>query len=421
MRYVLKSNDKNSFFLKSLFWGVLAGVMNQGLTFITNVLNARILKYNLGELTLYTTSNSFLQTFALLGLTACVLAIVSKNLKNPQENAKVISSIYLILAMSVASILILSISIELFVHSQYKIWNVDSNWKLIPLVFWFIASSIDQVQVAILFGYKAFKDIAKVSLLKGIITLIIITSLAYKWGVIGCLWGYTFSFTISLLCNYWYINRKNQEYGVSLSFCSLSETVKIILKKSLPLFGAGAVLTPAIWYSNHFLYNVENGTILLSLFAISYQWLVLIQFFPSQISKIVMPFVASLKSSERAIEKKGLKLSMGIVFLLVIFSLVFARIIIENLYHFDFSKASFGFYIMCLTGIFATHGTYVGQVMIGKGCVKYRTVADIIMGLTLVITFRFLVITHPQIALPIAYFFAYLLADLYLVLNMKKV
>lgn len=421
MKCVLKFTDKNLFLIKSLFWGILAGVMNQGLTFVTNVLNARILKYGLGELTLYLTSNSFLQTFALLGLTACVPAIVSKKMKDPKENEKVISSIYLILAISITIILLFAISIELLIPSQYKIWNVDSNWKLLPLIFLFIASSIDQVQVAILFGYKAFKDIAKVSLLKGVITLVIITSLTYKFEILGCLWGYTLSFLVSLLCNYWFIKKKNQEYGISLSFYSLGKHVRKILKKSLPLFGAGTILTPAIWYSNHFLYNVENGTILLSLFAVSYQWLILIQFFPVQISKIVLPIVASSKNDEKTIEKKGLILSMSIVLILVILSLLFARIIIEDLYRFDFSKVSFVFCIMCITGIFATHGTYIGQIMIGKGCVKYRTIADIILGITLVITFRFLVTSHPKIALPMAYFFAYFLADIYLVLNIKRV
>ena len=123
-------------------------------------------------------------------------------------------------------------------YVEFKIWETSSILTLIAAIIWFLTSALDLVQVAILLGFKAFKDVAKVSLLKGIISIAITYTLVAKYGVQGGVLGNSISFILSLICNYYFIRKNCQKYTITLTWKLSNSVYSEIFKLSIPIFSA---------------------------------------------------------------------------------------------------------------------------------------------------------------------------------------
>lgn len=413
---------KQRFFLESLFWGTLAGVFSQGLNFIANILIARLLgEQLLGEYTLFVSANAGLHTFGVIGLNVISTVLVAKYIHDKQKIGKIIPAIYIIVCS--ASILISFIGLILhYLPIHFKIWETSSIIITLLAATWFLTSAIDLVQIAILLGFKAFKDVAKVSLLKGIIAIAVIYILIEKFGVYGGILGNAISFLLSLACNYYYIKKNCRLQGITFNWKGIKDCFPEIFKLSMPIFGAAIFVAPAQWFVNYIIYNSNSGDIALSIFSIAYQWLVLIQFFPLQISKVALPILTSQLGSQdyKKTERIGLLFSISISIIIVILSYIFTRFIIQDLYHFDYSSAKNVFEIILLTGLFSTTNLYLGQTIIASGHIWGRTLADAIIAITLIIS-TLLIYKHDIIlALPISYLISFTLGTFVLYLFKRR-
>lgn len=140
--------------------------------------------------------------------------------------------------------------------------------------------------------------------------------------------------------------------------------------------------------------------------------MVLIQFFPLQISKVVLPYLTMQKENikdYKSIERSGLIISILIRLFLVIISLIFDSNIIK-MYKIDYPISKYAFRIMMLAALFSIVNLYLGQSIIASGKAWRRTLVDIIISISMLITFL-LVYTHSTVlSLPITYCFSFLLA-----------
>lgn len=405
-------------FYSSLFWGTTAAVFIQGSNFLINIMLARILGTDLGQVTLLLAANSTLQTFCLLGLNVSPTIIVSKYVEKGilPYMVQAMYAIILIMTLFIGSI---SVFIEYQNVIDVKIWNTNNTLLLCCCIIWLLASSIDSVQVAILLGLKSFRELAMVSCVKGILSFAIILPLSLWKGVVGVILGYALGFTIGLICNLWLIRKKMPTMKL-LHFKWNMKLMKKILNYSLPVFFAAMFISPALFFANSYIYSDSNGKLYLSVFYIAYQWLVLIQFFPTQIAKVMLPLLSSekiVKSSKT--EKKGFYLSLYVCLVLIIMSFIFNKFIIEDIYKFDYNISRNVFNIMCLAALFSTFNLYYGNVILASGKFWHRTVADAIMAscivLFTIIFFKYYLI----LALPLALLLAYIIGDLYLFIIRK--
>ena len=109
--------------------------------------------------------------------------------------------------------------------------------------------------------------------------------------------GNSISFILSLICNYYFIRKNCQKYTITLTWKLSNSVYSEIFKLSIPIFSAAIFVAPAQWYANYIIYNTQGGENALSIFAIAYQWLVLIQFFPTQISRVALPWLTSMQET----------------------------------------------------------------------------------------------------------------------------
>lgn len=406
----------------SIFWGSLAGVFNQGLNFISNIILVRFLGVEYATLVLYGSTNSMLQGFALVGLNVFATVIVAKNLHgNKMRLGKLIPNMYFIVILLIILISAISLLINYFEIYEIKFWSLDSPLSLFFIILWLITSTLDTIQVSILLGFGAFKDIAKVSLIKGLFTITILLFFVQFYGIQGVLIAYALAYSLSLLFNFYFLKKNCKKNELILKYEIDSVLLKHILKSSLPIFLASLIMIPSQWIINYIIYNKENGKLALTVFGIANQWMILIQFFPLQISKVILPLLSKQKNNQqefKSTEKTGLKISVLISIILISFSLLLEPYII-NIYNLNYSISKYPFRIMLIAALFSTINLFLGQSMVASGRVWLRTLVDIFISLSLFATFIIVLSSSVMLALPIAYSVSFLVGST-LILFLRK-
>lgn len=405
----------------SLFWGTFAGIASQGLNFVTNILLARYLAVDYGELVLYVTTNSMLQTFGLFGLNILATVFVAKYINSDEvELSKLIPHMYYIVVSLSLIVGLISVLINVLKVNSFQFWRFESYYTLIPTLIWYVTSTIDTLQISILSGFGAFKDLAKASIVKGIISIVIISTFMYFWNVEGVIFGYAISFSISLIFNYLFIRKNSECLKIKYTILFDFNLIKKIVVKSFPVFLAALVIAPAQWGVNYIIYSKPEGGLALAIFGVVNQWMILIQFFPLQVSKVVLPFLTNQKGKfYLRTEKIGLYLSLFIAFVLISCSLLFEKQILA-LYDFSFSYSSIPFKIMLIASFFSILNMFYGQTIIANEKAWGRLIADLFISISLVLSFMMLVKYSIILSLPLSYCLSYIIGFVVVVIYKKK-
>jgi O-antigen/teichoic acid export membrane protein len=402
----------------SLFWGTLAGICNQGTNFVTNIILARILKNHFGELILYTSTNAMLQTFSLISLGTIATLLIAQSLQDKTVLKALIFNMYFVVV--VLSLVVSAIILLINQFSGIHLWQIDSFVSYFFIIIWFIASSIDALQVAMLIGFSSFKDVAKVSLVKGCVSIIVVPVLTYFYGILGAISGYAISFSLSLYLNFFFLRKNCIYHAVKIHFSVQYVTIKKIIKSTIPLFLASVIIMPAQWGVNYIIFQQDGGNIALSIFGIANQWIVLIQFFPLQISKVILPYLTGHKDVTHYNTKKiGLLLSLSIAVILIIFSFLFGKYIIQ-FYGFDYAISKTVFHVSLFAALFSVINLYIGQTIIADGRLWIRTICNGLIAITLFMIFILVLQTSVMNALPIAYLCAFFVGSSALVCFVKR-
>ena len=181
------------------------------------------------------------------------------------------------------------------------------------------------------------------------------------------------------------------------------KVIRQIVISSQPIFYAALLVVPAQWWVKYVIFTKENGSLALSVFGIANQWVVLIQFFPLQIAKVILPFLTKQNGSTyRETEKTGLAICTFIGILLIVLCLLFDRYIIR-MYGFDYDVSIYPFRIMIVFSFFSIMNIYYGQTVIAGRQAWIRTIVDGIISVSLILSFVVCVNQSIMLALPVAY------------------
>lgn len=413
--YLTKIFNNQKLLYVSIFWGSLAGVFSQGLNFITNIFLARFLGIEYGELVLYTSTNGMLQTFSIVGLNVLATVFVAKNLKdNKAVLSKIIPNMYLFVGGMTLIVGLIALYINEVGLFSIHFWNIKSWVVITAIVIWFVFSTIDLLQVSILLGFSAFKDVAKVSLIKGIISIILTLVFIKFYGLSGAIFAYAISFIISSGFNLIFIRKNCELNKLKLIYKLDFKLVLDLLKVSAPIFIASFVLLPSQWGINYIIFNRDNGSLALTIFGIANQWMVLVQFFPLQISKVVLPFLThhdKTSADYRKAEKTGLLISILVGLSLILLILLFEKNII-SVYRIGFEVTKYPFRILMLASLFSIINLFLGQTLIAAGRTWLKAFLDIVMSISLFGAFLLSSGFSAPVSLSIAYCASFVIASL---------
>ena len=153
---------------------------------------------------------------------------------------------------------------------------------------------IDSIQSGILTGYEAFRDVARVTMLRVLVNLPLTVLGAYTSGLHGVVVALIVSGLFTLTLNRIALNRVLHRDGVALWYGIDTSRLKPLWQFSLPAFASATLTIASAWALNAVLVNQADGYSQMGLFNAANQWRALGIFVPSAFSAAVLPIQASL-------------------------------------------------------------------------------------------------------------------------------
>jgi len=120
-------------------------------------------------------------------------------------------------------------------------------------------NALNGAQTGVLAGFEAFRTVAWVNLVVGLISFPILVGGAYYGGLIGTVWAMAANLAINWLLNHLALRKEARRCQVPLSFTHCLCELSVLWRFSLPAVLAGTMVGPVRWVCNAMLANQPHG------------------------------------------------------------------------------------------------------------------------------------------------------------------
>ncbi|MCP2500239.1 MAG: oligosaccharide flippase family protein [Deltaproteobacteria bacterium] len=245
---------------KGAFWSMAGAVISRGLMLAAWVLVARMLgKTGYGELGMIQSTVGMFGVFAGFGLGLTATKHVAEFYRNDPERTGRIIGLSGLVAMGTGGLM----AMGLFIFAPWLAEHTINAPHLagvlrIGALILFI-NALNGAQTGALSGFEAFKTIAYVNLLVGLISFPVLAGGAYFGGLTGAVWALAINLGVNWLFNHLALRKEAHRYGVSLTFRKCSTELPVLWRFSLPAVLSGAMVGPVGWVCNALLVNQPDG------------------------------------------------------------------------------------------------------------------------------------------------------------------
>lgn len=157
-----------------------------------------------------------------------------------------------------------------------------------------LLTTIQMIQLGTLAGLHAFKQIAALTILQGLSTLVLSAVGAAAWGVLGVLYGLLGSILLTFAVGRRWQTSILMSSCININYKIWSSELKPVATFAFPALIAGTLASPCLWAVQTLLVRQSNGYIEMALFNAAYQWRLALMFLPSVASKVALPILSEM-------------------------------------------------------------------------------------------------------------------------------
>lgn len=353
-----------------VFWSLTGSVLSQGLMLLATIFVARILgKTEYGELGMIRSTVSMFAVFAGFGLGMTATKYIAEYRKSdPEKSGKIIGLTTLFAGGTggIISIIILIAAPYIATHSINAPHLVDEI-RLGAVMLFF--SALNGAQTGTLSGFEAFKTIAKVNLIAGLLAFPIQIGCTLLFGLQGSVIGFGLNFLILWALNFYAVRRETQKAGIIIRFTKAWDEWNVLLKFSLPALLSGILVAPVMWACNALLVNKPHGYEEMALFDAANQWRNAILFIPAILAQIALPLLSAHvndKAKFNRILKLNIKLNAVVASAIAAIVALMAVYIMKS-YGQGFAEGSEVLIILASSAVLVAINNIIGQAIASRG------------------------------------------------------
>lgn len=310
----LESSPLGERLLRGSFWSLLGTFASRALGLTAAILAARILgKAVYGELGIIQSTVGMLGTFAGFGMgTTATKYVAELRYKDPAQAGKIIALSSLV-SWSVSLVLMVVLYFAapwLCLHTLVAP-NLTGYVRISGLLL--VLSGVNGAQLGVLSGFEAFKSIARVSLLTGLLNFPMIVGGAFFFGLGGLIWGMVIAQGLGCLLNLYALRHEANRYGIPISFSSCMSEIPVVWRYSAPAVLGSALISVVNWIAATMLVRRPSGYGEMGSFNAANQWFNALMWLPYIVSGVTLPVLAErLGAGDKANTVRLLKMTLRI-------------------------------------------------------------------------------------------------------------
>jgi O-antigen/teichoic acid export membrane protein len=279
-------------FTRNVLWSALGTVASQSFTLISSACAARILgRIPYGQLGIVQSTLTMFGTFAGFGLGITATRYVAELRTVDPPRARRILGLSSLTAALTGSLL----GLALIGLAPWLTQTLPGVRELItPLRYgalWLAFLAFNGAQNGSLSGLEAFHVIAKLNILRGVLTVPAVIIGAMVWGVPGVMAATACVAGIICICTARSLSVHCRAINLRPVFRSALSEISVLWRFSFPAVLAGCLVGPITWATHMLLLSNKTGFSEMAIITIATQWRAAIMFLPSTLAQ---PFLAML-------------------------------------------------------------------------------------------------------------------------------
>jgi O-antigen/teichoic acid export membrane protein len=358
--------------MRGTFWSMAGTLVSRALALAAAILAARIIgKVVYGELGIIQSTVGMLGTLAGFGMGTTTSKFVAElRGKEPERAGRIIALSSLVswgISFGLAAVLYF-LAPWLCLHTLAAPGLTGYLRVSVPLL---VLSGINGAQLGVLSGFEAFRKIARVSFLTGLLNFPLIVGGALLFGLSGIIWGMVLAQGGGCLMNLYALRREAKSYGIPISYASCMSEFPILWRFSIPAV-LGEILISAInWFSVTMLVRQLNGYGEMGAFNAANQWFNAIMWLPFMFNGVILPVLAERigagdKTNTAKLLTMTVKMNAAIVFPLMAIGCLLSPFIMMS-YGPGFRSAWPTLVVILITAGLLSFELPVGQLMTASG------------------------------------------------------
>jgi O-antigen/teichoic acid export membrane protein len=232
-------------------------------------------------------------------------------------------------------------------------------------------SSLNGAQSGALYGFEAFRVVARLQAIMGVIDLPCIFGGYALGGLDGILWGTAISRFVNWLLMRRAVKAEAHRYNIPLVFRAWRQELRVLWHFSIPAALGGIMVIPVNWVCSAMLVNQPQGYAAMGAYNAANQWYNSLIFLPGMLGGALLPILSDRMGNgdgqaSQSVLKSMVKLNAAIILPCVLVMSIFSQLIM-SVYGHGYSEAwPTLIAVLCTAGVVAV-GMPVGEVIAASG------------------------------------------------------
>lgn len=278
---------------RGTFWSLVGTVLARGLSVLASIVVARHLgEVGFGELGIVQSTIMNISIFISYGLGMTATKHIAEFRSNDPERAGRILALSGVTAAIAGAVLSGGLALCAPWLAERTLAAPQLTGMLRVGALLLFLSALNGAQTGALAGFEAFKAIARVNLMTGIVTFVSMVGGVLLWGLPGAVWGLVISAAVGWVVAHLAVRQEAANHGVPISLQGIGREIPILRSFSLPAILASILYGPIGWVCSAMLVNQPDGYAQMGIFNATNQWFALIMFLPGLLSQVVLPMLS---------------------------------------------------------------------------------------------------------------------------------
>ncbi|KAA2239195.1 oligosaccharide flippase family protein [Chitinophaga agrisoli] len=338
LRAVVKDNLKSNLAKKisqGVFWTFFSTVVFRGIVFLTSICVARILnRGGFGEFGMVRSTVDMFVAFAGFGLGLTTTRFVAQYKATDKIKTGRIIRLSSYVSWTVGSIVGLALmgSAQLLADKSLHAPDLanDLRFGAVAILFY----SINGAQNGTLAGFEAFKSVARMNMIAGVVNFPISLVLAWKLGVQGAVIGLATNAVMIAIVGFFEVRKVAARFDINVNEPGALKESKILTSFSLPAVISNMLVVPVTWCCNAMLVKQPDGFKELGVYNAGLNMMIMVNVVNNMLGQVLLPYaVQNFQTRNRKFEMLnnmmpwaiGIMMAMPFMFIPEIGDLLFGK------------------------------------------------------------------------------------------------
>ncbi|MBP1945458.1 oligosaccharide flippase family protein [Methanobacterium petrolearium] len=389
---LLEKDEKSlqSRLVHGIFWNFISVLAAQGFPLIAAIITARLLgTAGYGQMGMINSTVILFSTFAGLGLGVTATKYIAQyHLTDPERTGRIMGLTYV---FGIVSGLVMFLI--LFIMAPWLAANTLSDPGLAPVLriasLLLIFNTIVGIESGTIAGFGAFKDLAKIAIIQGIISACLTLTGVYFFGLTGAIVAMVINSIINVTLYKVSINNLVKRFKIKVDYLKSWKEREVIVKLSLPTMLSSVMVGPVVWIANIIIINNPGGYSQLGLFNAADQWRMMLAFLPTVIGGVLLPMVsAAVHKENKSLETVNVLASWIIVIIIALPLISFPEIIALFYGQEYYSSTIFlqSISAMMLVSCILAYKEGIARKLIAKNLMWWGFLSNLVWGLIFIVS-----------------------------------